>query len=97
MSVTGKWNVLVKAPHGDVPAVFDLVESGSDLTGTLTRGGESVAVADGRVAGDQLIWKCTVSQPVAGELKFVATVSGNSIAGEVTGPTGVGKFSGSRA
>jgi hypothetical protein len=96
MSSTGRWSVLVKAPHGDVPAVFDLVESGSGLTGTLTRGGEAVAVADGRVTRDQLTWKCTVAQPVAGDLTFAATVAGNNIVGEVTGPTGVGKFSGSR-
>jgi hypothetical protein len=96
MTSTGRWNVVVKAPHGDVPAVFDLVESGSGLTGTLTRGGEAVAVADGHVTGDKLTWKCTVAQPVAGDLKFAATVSGNGIVGEVTGPTGVGTFSGSR-
>ena len=97
MTATGKWNVLVKAPHGDVSAVCDFVESGSSLAGTITRAGEQVHISDGNAQGDKLIWKCAVTRPVAGILTFAASVSGNVITGEVTGPTGVAKISGTKS
>ena len=96
MSASGKWNVVVKAPMGDMSVTFDLVDDGSNLNGTITRSGDQTNITNGRVQGDKLSWRCTVTQPKAGDIDFTAIFSGNSISGELTGPLGKGTFTGTK-
>lgn len=97
MSASGKWSVVVKAPMGDMPVTFDLVDDGATLSGTVTRSGDQTKITNGRVQDDKLSWRCTVTQPKAGDIDFTATVSGNSISGDLTGPLGTGTFAGKKA
>lgn len=43
--VTGKWEIIIKTPMGDVPAPTDLVESGGKITGSMSGPNGSLSVS----------------------------------------------------
>ena len=98
MAVDGTWNITVSTPMGDRSSTLALTTSAGTLTGTQSADGEETAIADGRVNGDEVAWKVSITSPMPMTLEFTGTVSGDSISGQAqTGAFGSFPFSGNRA
>ncbi|HUI79982.1 MAG TPA: hypothetical protein VLY24_18775 [Bryobacteraceae bacterium] len=57
--VTGKWMAQVPGRNGNQDVTFNLKQSGSDLTGTVTTGQGEQQISEGKVNGDNLSFKVT--------------------------------------
>jgi uncharacterized protein (TIGR03066 family) len=64
-SVTGKWQMTVKNPHGQTPMVLTLAQDGKKVTGTFNPHGEDIKV-EGTFDGQEL----TLATPGAGESRI---------------------------
>lgn len=82
MSVDGTWNLTLETPMGAQKTSVTLASAGGALTGTQRQGGNSAAIAEGMVAGDQVGWKVSISEPMPLTLHFTGRVSGDMISGE---------------
>jgi hypothetical protein len=98
MAVDGNWNITMSTPMGDRDATLSLKSSGDTLTGTQGADGNSTEIFDGKVKGDALSWKVSITNPMPLTLEFTGKVSGDSISGEMgIGPMGSFPFTGKRA
>ena len=98
MAVDGNWNLTMTTPMGDRQATLSLQSSGSTLTGTQGADGDSGAIFDGTVNGNNVSWKISITNPMPLTLEFTGTVSGDSMSGEMgIGPMGSFPFTGARA
>jgi len=79
--VAGTWRL----PQGELK----LEQSFQMVTGTLTAGGASTAVSNGRLRGDQISFS-------VGGVHYTGRVAGDSMRGEVNGPA-PGAWTASRA
>jgi hypothetical protein len=95
--VQGKWNITLKTPLGDKSGVLELHEQGTQLTGSLSDGEHYAAIADGRIAGNQLSWSATITKPMKMNFKFTATVDADRISGDARHLLGKATFTGTRA
>jgi hypothetical protein len=91
--VTGRWMVGVDAGGQILPFTLVLVQSGSEVTGTIETPQGAIPISSGTFENGVLTIRTTT--PV--ELKFVGNVSGNSISGDLQAPQGTTTFSGSRS
>src|SRR4051794_16426079 len=57
MAVDGTWTITISTPMGERQSTVALTTSGGTLTGTQSADGESTAIADGKVSGDEVAWK----------------------------------------
>lgn len=99
MAADGKWELTINTPLGAQQSTLDIRASGDSLTGTQSAAsGDEKPIEDGKVSGDQLSWKASITKPMAMTLEFSATVQGDSMTGSVKlGMFGTQSFRGVRA
>jgi hypothetical protein len=98
MSIDGKWNVTVNSPMGAQKSELNFKANGNTLTGTGVAQGNSQEIADGKVDGDNVAWKVSITSPFPMTLEFAGTVSGDSMSGNVkAGNFGSFPWTGARA
>jgi hypothetical protein len=98
MSADGTWNTTMNTPMGAQQGTLILQTSGSDLSGKLAGPQGEIDIADGKVDGNRLTWKASITSPMPMTLEFDATVDGDKISGNVKlGAFGNASFSGTRA
>src|SRR3954454_18305903 len=98
MAVDGNWNITMSTPMGERRAELSLKSSGSTLTGTQSADGNKGEIFDGKVNGDDVSWKISITNPMPLTLDFSGKVTGDSISGEMgIGPMGSFPFRGTRA
>lgn len=98
MAVDGSWNITMSTPMGDRDAALMLTSAGGTLTGTQSADGESGAIYDGTVNGNEVAWKIDITNPMPLTLSYTGTVDGDAISGEMgIGPMGSFPFTGKRA
>lgn len=97
MSVDGKWNVTVNSPMGAQKSELNFKAEGSTLTGTAQAQGNTQNIADGKVEGDNVSWKVSITTPFPMTLEFAGAVNGDSMSGNVkAGNFGSFSWTGSR-
>ncbi len=98
MSVDGKWNITVNSPMGAQKSVATFKQDGTTLTGTMEAQGNTQAIQDGKIDGNNLSWKAAITTPFPMTLEFAGTLSGDSMSGAVkAGSFGSFDWSGTRA
>ena len=98
MSVDGKWNVTVNSPMGAQKSEMTFKADGATLTGSGTAQGNTQEIADGKIDGNNVSWKVSVTVPMPMTLEFNGTVDGDKMSGNVkAGNFGSFPFSGERA
>jgi len=98
MAVDGNWNITMSTPMGDRDTTLSLKSAGGTLTGTQAADGDSTEIFEGKVSGDDVSWKVSITNPMPLTLDFTGKVSGDSISGEMgIGPMGSFPFTGKRA
>jgi hypothetical protein len=98
MAVDGNWNITMSTPIGERSATLSLKSEGGALTGTQAAEGDSAAIFDGTVNGDDLSWKVSITSPMPLTLEFNGKVAGDKISGDVgIGPMGSFPFTGTKA
>jgi hypothetical protein len=98
MAVDGNWNITMSTPMGDRDAPLTLKNTAGTLTGTMAAEGNTAEIFDGKVSGDDVSWKISITNPMPLTLDFSGKVSGDSISGEMgIGPMGSFPFTGTRA
>jgi len=98
MAADGNWDLVLKTPIGDRKCTLTLKSDGNVLTGIQAADVGSADIRDGKVSGDELSWKVSVTTPLPLTLTFKARVTGDAIAGTAdTGWMGSYDFTGTRA
>jgi len=98
MAVDGNWNITMSTPMGERKATLNVTSAGGTLTGTQGADGNSGEIFDGTVAGDDVAWKISITNPMPLTLSFTGKVAGDSMSGEMgIGPMGSFPFTGTRA
>jgi hypothetical protein len=98
MAVDGNWNITMSTPMGERNATLSLKSAGGTLTGTQGADGNSGEIFDGTVAGDDVAWKISITNPMQLTLAFTGKVAGDSMSGEMgIGPMGSFPFTATRA
>ncbi|WP_375382773.1 hypothetical protein [uncultured Sphingomonas sp.] len=88
--IDGTWNCTVKSPLGDQKLTMALTGDGSSFSGQASGAMGSLPVS-GTVSGDKLAWKMSISVPMPMTLDCAATISGDTLTGDV-GAGGFGSF-----
>ena len=97
MAVDGVWNITVNSPMGAQKSTVTLAANGDTLTGTGSGPDGVKDITDGKVSGNNVSRKVTVTSPFPMTLEFSGAVAGDSISGSVkAGTFGSFPFSGSR-
>ena len=95
MAVAGKYEIVVQSPMGAQPSTLELSADGS---GTQSAQGRSQSITDGKIDGNSVSWKNSITTPFPMTLEFAGTVDGDNISGSVkAGSFGSFPFSGKRA
>lgn len=98
MSADGTWNTTMNTPMGAQNGTLTLATDGGTLTGQLSGPQGAIDLTDGKVDGNNLSWKASITSPMPMTLEFAATVDGDNISGNVKlGAFGNATFSGTRA
>jgi hypothetical protein len=98
MSADGAWSITIDTPMGQREAKLDLSTAGGTLTGSQSADGNTGAIMNGSVSGDDVSWKIDITDPMPMTLEFAGTVAGDSISGNVrAGAFGSFPFTGRRA
>ena len=95
--VTGTWDLTWEGPRGDQTVTMTFKVDGMNVTGTAQMRMGEVAIKNGMLHGDQLMFSIefgmgerTMTQ------SFVATVKGDTMEGKITTPRGENPFTGTR-
>jgi len=98
MSVDGNWNITMNTPMGERKATLSLKSAGASLTGTQAAEAGSAEIADGKIDGNKVSWKVSISNPMPLTLDFSGTYNGNAMEGLMgVGFMGSFPFTGTRA
>jgi hypothetical protein len=98
MSADGTWNTTMNTPMGAQNGTLTLATEGGSLTGKLAGAQGEIQIADGKVDGNNLSWKASITSPMPMTLEFSAVVDGDSMNGSVKlGAFGTASFTGTRA
>jgi hypothetical protein len=98
MSVDGNWNITMNTPMGERKATLTLKSNGNTLTGMQAAEAGSAEIADGKVNGDKVGWKVSITNPMPLTLDFSGTVTGDAMEGQMgVGFMGSFPFTGTRA
>ena len=98
MAVDGKYNITINSPMGAQKATLELKADGATLTGTQAAAQGSMAIANGKVDGNNVSWEVSITSPMPMTLTFSGTIDGDKISGNVkAGAFGSFPFSGERA
>lgn len=97
MSADGNWKITINSPMGAQTLDASITTSGDTFTGTA-KGAMGEQNIEGKVSGDTLTWSANITQPMPMTLEFSATVSGDTMSGNVKlGAFGSAPLSGVRA
>jgi len=83
MAIDGKWNIVVNSPMGAQKSELTLKASGGTLTGSGSGQGGSQEIADGKIDGNNVSWKISITTPFPMTLEFAGTLAGDSLSGKV--------------
>lgn len=99
MAADGKWQLTINTPLGAQQSVLNISTSGASLSGTQSASsGDEKPIEEGKISGDQISWKASITKPMAMTLEFSATVQGDAMTGSVKlGMFGTQSFRGVRA
>src|SRR5690349_12790223 len=81
MTVDGTYEINIQAPQGPQPMTIELKTSGSELSGCVREGGESLDLLEPTLNGNQVSFKIQVTKPMPLTLSCEATVEGDTITG----------------
>src|SRR5215207_1403616 len=97
MAVDGTWNLTMQTPMGERKSLVTLVANGGTLMGEQSAEGNTGAIFDGSVSGNDVTWKISITDPMPLTLEFNGTVTGDAMSGSMSaGLLGSWSFSGSR-
>ena len=82
MSADGAWKITINTPMGAQEVTASITTSGDSFTGK-TEGRMGSQEISGKVAGDKLTWSADITSPMPMTLEFDATVSGDTMTGNV--------------
>ncbi len=82
MSADGNWKITINSPMGAQTIEATLTTSGDTFTGS-TKGPMGEQSVEGKVDGDNLTWSAAITSPMPMTLEFSATVSGDTMSGNV--------------
>jgi hypothetical protein len=98
MAADGTWNLTMNTPMGERRSTLTLSTAGGTLTGTQEAEGNTTDIADGRIDGNELEWRVSITNPMPLTLTFHGAVDGNTMRGTAdTGMFGSFPFEGTRA
>lgn len=99
MAADGTWQLTINTPLGAQQSTLTITVNGDSLSGTQgAASGDERPIEDGKITGDNLSWKASITRPMALTLEFTATVQGDAMTGSVKlGPFGTQSFQGVRA
>lgn len=98
MSVTGKWNLTIKAPTGAQNTELEIREENGVLTGVQSGQGVSTDIPEIKVDGNDIAWSSVVTRPMKMKLEFSGVVEGDAMNGKVkAGMMGKYPFTATRA
>jgi hypothetical protein len=97
MAVDGTWNLTMETPMGERKTTLEAKTEGGTLTGQQSAEGNSTAIYDGTVTGNDVAWKVDISQPMELTLEFAGAVDGDTMTGSVKlGMFGTAPFTAAR-
>lgn len=99
MATDGTWKVTLRTPLGERKMTVTLKADGDALTGTVVGdGGNSTEIFDGKLTGNNVSFKTSITSPMPLMLQVNGVVAGDKISGTVEA-RGVGSmpFTGTRA
>lgn len=82
MSADGNWKITINSPMGAQEVEASIKTNGDTFTGA-TKGRMGEQAVEGKVNGDTLTWSTSITQPMPMTLEFTATVSGDTMSGNV--------------
>lgn len=82
MSADGNWKITINSPMGAQEVEASIKTNGDTFTGN-TKGRMGEQAVEGKVNGDTLTWSTSITQPMPMTLEFTATVSGDTMSGNV--------------
>ena len=97
MAVDGNWKFTINSPMGAQGGTINIKTSGDTFTGDVQSalGAQQVS---GKVAGNKLTWRGSITQPMPMDLDYDVTFDGDKFAGNVTaGSFGSFPITGERA
>jgi hypothetical protein len=98
MAVDGSWSITMNTPMGAQQATLVLASDGDTLNGNMQSPMGGIELSDGKIDGDNLTWKASMTSPMPMTLDFKAKVDGDEISGEVAlGSFGNATFAGTRS
>lgn len=81
---TTKWNITMGTPAGDIPAVLDFEENGTELTGTLTDQNGVNEISEGSIVDGTYTFKATLAGPTGPtKVTFTLKQKGDDLKGKV--------------
>ncbi len=83
MSVDGTWKVTVESPMGPQVSTLTLASAEGALTGTQSGQGETPAISEGKIDGNNISWATNVTNPMALKLEYSGVFDGSNINGKV--------------
>jgi hypothetical protein len=83
MAVDGTWNLTMDTPMGERASTLVVKVAGGKLEGTQSAEGQTAQIFEGRVNGNDVGWKVSITQPMPLTLDFTGTVDGNAMTGSV--------------
>ena len=96
-NVDGERDCVTDTPMGTQPSVLTVRSDGDSFSGSNAGPLGSLDVIDGRVEGDTLSWTMEMKVPMPMTLAATATVSGDTLTGEINlGAFGVAPMRGTR-
>ena len=97
MAVDGTWNLTMQTPMGERKSLVTLVANGGTLMGEQSAEGNTGAIFDGSVSGNDVTWKISITDPMPLTLEFNGTVTGDAMSGSMSaGLLGSWPFAASR-
>jgi len=83
MAVDGTWNLTMDTPMGERASTLVVKVAGGNLEGTQSAEGQTAQIFEGRVNGNDVGWKVSITQPMPLTLDFSGTVDGDAMSGSV--------------
>jgi hypothetical protein len=83
MAVDGTWNLTMETPMGERASTLVVKVAGGKLEGTQSAEGQTAQIFEGRVNGNDVGWKVSITQPMPLTLDFSGTVDGDAMTGSV--------------
>ena len=98
MGADGTWNTTIDSPMGSQDGTLELKTDAESLSGSINGPQGSMEFSGGSVKGNELAWNVEMTQPMAMNLEFTATVDGDNLTGQVKlGSFGTAQLKGTRA